>query len=100
LSLGGRLVLIKAILSAIPIYWMILFRLPSKVKIKIDNLCRKFLWFGGNPTRKKYYCLVAWKSVCRSYNQDGLGIINLKLMNKVLLCKWLWRLNNPMEKGL
>jgi hypothetical protein len=61
---------------------MTLFRLPSNVRVKIDKLWRKFLWFGGNPTRKKSYCLVVWKLVCRSYNQGGLGIINLKLMNK------------------
>jgi hypothetical protein len=91
---------IKAVLNAIPIYWMSLFRLPCNTRIKIDKLCRKFLWFGGNTVRKKSYYLVAWKSVCRSYNQGGLGIINLKIMNKALLYKCLWRLNNPLEKGL
>jgi hypothetical protein len=37
---------------------------------------------------KKYY-LVSWKQICTSLEQGGLGVINLKIMNKTLLCKWL-----------
>jgi hypothetical protein len=39
--------------------------------------------------RKKSYYFVAWKVVCNAYDQGGLGILNLKFMNKALLCKWL-----------
>jgi hypothetical protein len=53
LSLGERLTLIKSILSAIPIYWMSLFRLPVFVRKRIDQLCRRFLWFGESSVRKK-----------------------------------------------
>jgi hypothetical protein len=36
-------------------------------------------------SKKKGYFLMSWKVVCNKYNQGGLGVINLKFMNKVLL---------------
>jgi hypothetical protein len=51
-------------------------------------------------SKKKTYCLVSWKQICTSYEQGGLDIINLKLMNKALLCKWLWKYHNSEHKGL
>jgi hypothetical protein len=43
---------------------------------------------------------VYWKIISTSLKQGGLGIINLKLMNKALLCKWLWKYHNLERKGL
>jgi Reverse transcriptase (RNA-dependent DNA polymerase) len=100
LSLGGRLILIRSVLNVISIYWMIIFRLPSHIRYRINQLCKKFLWFGGHSVRKKIYCLVAWKIVYNSCEQSGLGILNLHLMNKALLYKWLWRFNSITEKRL
>jgi hypothetical protein len=68
---------------------MSLFRLLIFVRKRIDQLCRRFLWFGGNSVRKNSYCLISWKHICNPQDQGGLGVINLKLMNKALLCKWL-----------
>lgn len=45
----------------------------------------RFFWCGdGDPTKKKYH-LVAWDKVCVPKDQGGLGILDLKFMNKVLL---------------
>ena len=32
--------------------------------------------------------MVAWKEVCKSKDQGGLGVLDLKLMNQSLLAKW------------
>ena len=32
--------------------------------------------------------LVRWKTVCLEKRKGGLGVRNLSVMNKVLLCKW------------
>lgn len=48
LSLGGRIMLIKACLSNLPVYDMSLFKMPKGV----DRLRRNFLWKGQSDGRK------------------------------------------------
>jgi len=45
------------------------------------------------------YALVKWGKVCKRKSFGGLGIINLRNMNLVLLVKW-WRklLTSPLDK--
>lgn len=38
--------------------------------------------------------MVGWNEVCGLVSQGGLGIWTVKLMNKALLGKWLWRFNS------
>jgi hypothetical protein len=66
---------------------MTLFRLSSLVRNIIDQLCKKKLWYGGRTVRKEI-CLVVWKIVCQSKQQEGLGIPKVRLINKSLLYKW------------
>jgi hypothetical protein len=66
---------------------MFIFRLPVKLRRRLEQLSIRFLWFGENSIRKKGYCLVSWKTICSSIDQGGLGILNLKIMNKTLICK-------------
>lgn len=46
LSLGGRITMIKACLSKMPVYYMSLFKMPKSVIGKLDKLSRNFLWEG------------------------------------------------------
>ena len=48
ISKGERLTLIRSCLSNLPTYIMSLFRLPKKVKIRLEKIQRDFLWGGGN----------------------------------------------------
>ena len=50
LSKGGRLTLIKSVLSSIPTYFLSLFPLPSSVAFKLEAIQRNFLWgsFGSD----------------------------------------------------
>ena len=48
LSRGGRLTLIKSVLSSIPTFFLSLFPLPSSVAIKLEPIQRKFLGVTSN----------------------------------------------------
>jgi hypothetical protein len=89
LSKGGRVTLIKSTISNLPTYFLSLFPIPSSVANRIEKLHRDFLW-GGTGEEFKFY-LVNWSKVCSPISNDGLGIRNLRIFNKALLGKWLWR---------
>jgi hypothetical protein len=70
LSLGGRLVLLNSVLSAIPLYYLTLFKVPSWIIIKIDRIRKRFLWASFDILRKKYH-LVKWDIICRPKEHRG-----------------------------
>ena len=85
ISKGGRLTLIRSTMSNMPTYVMSLFRLPRKVKIRLEKIQRDFLWGEGNLERKIH--LVNWDIVYSSKEKGGLGIRSLSNFNKALLGK-------------
>lgn len=46
----GRLTMIKSVLSAIPIYSMSCFKMPTGKKL--DNILKKFIWEGAKDNKK------------------------------------------------
>ena len=72
-----------------PIYFMSLFCLPRKVRLRLEKIQRDFLWGGGALVQKPH--LVRWNMICLDKKKGGLGVRNLALMNNALLCKWNWR---------
>ena len=89
ISKGGRLALIKSTLSNLPIYIMSLFRLPRRVKSRLEKIQRDFLRSKGNLEKKIH--LVSWDTVCLNKKNGGLGIHSLSILNRALLRKWIWR---------
>ncbi|KAL6322779.1 hypothetical protein AAG906_019048 [Vitis piasezkii] len=89
ISKGGRLTLIRSTLSSLPVYFMSLFLLPRKVRMRLEKIQRDFLWGGGALDQRPH--LVRWNLVCLERKKGGLGVRNLALMNKALLDKWNWR---------
>ncbi|CAL1355157.1 unnamed protein product [Linum trigynum] len=89
LSAGGRLVLLKSVLSNLSGYYFSLFKAPKKVIEDMEKVQRKFLWSGFGDKRKTP--LVEWR-ICKSNrNNGGLGIRDLATFNSAMLCKWLWK---------
>lgn len=86
---SGRLVWIKSVLRAVPIYSMMAENLPPWARKEIDAICRKFFWAGREESIKGK-CLVAWPGVCRPTSLGGLGISDLKLAGFALQTRWLW----------
>ncbi|KAK2426239.1 hypothetical protein P8452_40952 [Trifolium repens] len=89
-SLGGRIVLINAVLSSIPIFFLSYMKMPGKVWREVVKLQRNFLW--GGLSLKRRISWVKWEDVCRPKKEGGLGIRDLRLVNLSLLAKWRWKL--------
>ena len=84
LSKGGRLTLLKSMLSSLPTSFLSLFTIPTHVANKIEKLQRDFLW-GDSKTQ-----LLGWDKVCLPIANGDLSIRKLTTFNKALLGKCLW----------
>lgn len=89
LSIGGRITLIKASLSNLPIYYMSLYPIPQGVIDKMVSIQRRFLWSSFKDKRGS--ALVQWGVVQLPKDKGGLNISNLLYRNLGLLLKWVWR---------
>lgn len=72
LSYGGRVTLVKAVLSAMPIHYMQATRLPKGIIKQIDKIRRQFLWRGNAPC-KGINCLMNWETICTLKCNGGMG---------------------------
>lgn len=90
LSQAGRVVLIKATLQSLPVFYMSTTRIPTRVLNSLESLMRRFFW--GKQNQDQYLAYVAWEHLCRPVQEGGLGIKDLKFFNEAILLKYLWRL--------
>jgi hypothetical protein len=80
LSLGGRFILIKAVLESQPVFWMALAAILVSVLNKIRQLIFTFLWAGC--CEKKHLHLCRWEDIARPKHLGGWGLRNIFLFNK------------------
>jgi hypothetical protein len=93
ISLGGRIVMINAVLNSIPIFYLSYYKMPNKVWKKVVRIQREFLW--GGPKGGKRISWVKWSLICMERKHGGLGVRDIRLVNISLLVKWRWRLLLP-----
>jgi len=89
MSLAGRAVLVRYVITAIPIYLLIAIRVPKWFIRAVDKIRKSFLWKGRKEINGGS-CLVAWEKVMRPIDLGGLGIHNLEIMGWALQMRWLW----------
>ena len=87
---SGHLILVQAVLSAIPIFHLMSLDHPPWVFKAIDKIRRAFLRKGTNVV-KGGHCLVSLNQVCHPKESGGLGILDLKIMSSVLRLRWAWK---------
>jgi hypothetical protein len=71
LSMGGRVVLLNAVLDALPTFAMDALELPPALLKAVEGLGRAFLWDIKDHRASGARCLVAWDAVCRPKLEDG-----------------------------
>ena len=86
-SKAGRLTSIRSMLSGTSVYYLLLFRATSLVCKSVEKYMRKFLCEGVDEGYSSH--LVSWEVLGHSMSQEGLGIGNLRILNRALLAKWL-----------
>eukprot|EP00253_Pinus_taeda_P003653 PITA_03653 len=91
LNYAGKLILIKFVLSSLPIYQASFLLAPKTIKDHISQLLRDFLWKGGKGNERKFH-LVSWDIVKRPKLEGGLQIRDPNLANIALGGKILWQL--------
>eukprot|EP01018_Ginkgo_biloba_P028128 Gb_09466 [translate_table: standard] len=69
---------------------MSVFKMPASIRSKIEKIQKTFLWAGSEG--KKRLPLMAWDKVCLGKKAGGIGLRNLKDMNKALIGKLGWKL--------
>lgn len=84
--MAGKLVLLKATLDSLPLYWFNFFIIPKGIKKHIDTIRRNFLW--GN----KKIRLASWNLVTCSKNSGGLGVTDLEHRNLAMMSKNWWNI--------
>jgi hypothetical protein len=101
LNHAGRLQYIKSVLSSILVYYMSTVLFSKTFIAKINAVIRKFWWTGiqdENPTNP-IPCR-SWDDICKPTTQGGLGIRDMKLINRSLLIHTTWNIINNVNPFL
>ncbi|MCI14188.1 RNA-directed DNA polymerase (Reverse transcriptase), partial [Trifolium medium] len=78
-TLGGRIVLINAVLNAIPVFYLSYLKMPVKVWKEVVKIQRTFLW--GGLSKRHRICWVKWDDICKPKKEARLGIRDPRLVN-------------------
>ncbi|GAB2272237.1 hypothetical protein Dimus_038972 [Dionaea muscipula] len=96
LSYSGRLQLVKSVLMSVQLYWSQIFLIPKAVIMKVEGLCRSFLWTGS--ALGKHRALVKWDEVCMDKKFGGLGVLRVWEWNVASLFKLVWDLAKKADR--
>nr|GFA43666.1 RNA-directed DNA polymerase, eukaryota [Tanacetum cinerariifolium] len=89
LSIGGRLSLLKSVLTLIPLYHLSIFKVPIGVLNQLESIRQNFFYGVDGSDRKLAW--IGWNMVLTSKKNGGLGVSSFFAHNRALLFKWVWR---------
>ncbi|XP_027174537.1 uncharacterized protein LOC113774169 [Coffea eugenioides] len=88
LSSGGKIVLIKHVLSAIPVHLLSAAVLPRSVFGILEKACSNFLW-GSSPDETKLHW-IKWSQLCYPVKEGRVGFRRLEDVYTAFSCKLWW----------
>ncbi|KAJ6822155.1 uncharacterized protein M6B38_389700 [Iris pallida] len=84
LSFGGRIELIRSVISGITMFWSQSIQIPTATIRKVEVLCADFLWRGGMHA-------ISWDQLCRPMEEGGVGLRPLRAIREAAGIKMAWR---------
>lgn len=88
LSRAGRLIIIKSVLEATPVYWMSLAWIPKGIISKIQQLWYKFIWRGKHEGH--IFSWASWDKIALPKKWGGWGMKNIEIFSSALAAKLGW----------
>ncbi|XP_038697968.1 uncharacterized protein LOC119995523 [Tripterygium wilfordii] len=102
LSVGGRLILLKHVLSSFCIYMFAVLSPPKKILHEINSICANFFW--GKTEFGNRFHWVAWRKITRPKAKGGLDIRDISEMVVAQSCYITWKrmcsVRQVMEKNI
>lgn len=89
MNMAGRRVLVRCVLTALPIFALTALRAPKKTMKEVDKARRRFLWAPDDDLTGAR-CKVGWSKVCSPTDKDGLGLHDMQRFSRALRLRWLW----------
>ncbi|WRX28178.1 Reverse transcriptase domain - like 10 [Theobroma cacao] len=89
LSPGGRITLLRSVLSSLPMYLLQVLKPPVTVIERIDRLFNSFLW--GDSVENKKMHWAEWAKISFPCAEGGLGIRKLEDVCATFTLKLRWR---------
>jgi hypothetical protein len=99
LSLGGRFVLVKAVLESQSVYWMSMELIPRSILNKIRKMMFDFLWSGSKSNHQFHLC--RWDMLSRPKKCGGgasrISLFLIRLYWSILYGEFLLRMGSGIE---
>lgn len=86
LSYVRKVQLIVSLLQKVEYHWMFILPLLCGIIEHIYSICRSFMWTIKHPS-------IVWIEMCKSKEEGGFGLRDLKAQNLALLSKVLWHIH-------
>eukprot|EP00253_Pinus_taeda_P021309 PITA_21309 len=94
LNMAGKTILIKAVLSSLPLFQFFVILAPKGIIQKMEQYIRHFFWKGGKQNERRFQ-LIKWETVLKPMMEGGLNFKNLLHQNIAMGAKLIWRLIAP-----
>ncbi|XP_059277795.1 uncharacterized protein LOC132031972 [Lycium ferocissimum] len=90
LSKGGKIVLVKHILLAMPVHLLATMKPPKGTFEQLEGAINSFIW-NDNDTKRKYHWR-KWESMCLPNEEGGVGFRCLRDVSEAFIAKQWWNL--------